>query len=160
MTKEIVNTIWKELRYIYNALVFVMVFSAFSMMLGPTFGVVEGEISPVIVNFKITKVVDDRAGSTLIWGTFDRVRDCPYEKLLFRVGDADFSEAVEARVWGTHNKHLLGPNTYGPWQVFMDQDTLLHQSQAAVEHSCHIGWNTTTQLYTNQSLFYGPSAPS
>ena len=159
MTKEVKDSFWKEFRFISHAFTLVLFLIVSSIAFSSMLGVAEGDFAPVVTNFTITKMVSNEPGTTTIWGTLDRLRDCPYEKLNFREGDSQFSEAVEVRVMVASSKRQMGHNTFGPWQVRMDRDDILHNSMATIEHSCHPGWNTTSQLYTNTSLFYGPPAP-
>ena len=159
MTKEVKASFWKEFRFLSHSFTLVLFLVVASMAFSSMLGVIEGDFAPVVSDFAITKMVENGPGTTIIWGTFERLRDCPYERLNFREGTPQRNDAVEVRVMVTSHKREMGHNTFGPWQVHMDQDSILHNSMATIEHSCHPGWNTSTQLYTNNSLFYGPPAP-
>lgn len=150
---------WKEMRFLSYAFSLVLFIIVSTMAFSSILAVVEGEYAPVVTNFTITQMLPNEMGTTIIWGTYDRIRDCPYERLSFRQGDRRWSESVEARIMVTSRKRTLGPNVFGPWQVRLTPTDIQYNSMATIDHSCHPGWNTTTQLYTNGSLFYGPPAP-
>lgn len=151
---------WKEFRFLSHAISLVLFFVVSSMAFSSMFGVIEGDISPVIADFAITKMEPNGFGTTLIWGTLERERDCAYERLNFRHGDSKRNDSVEVRVMTSARKKELGPDTFGPWQVNLDQYEIIHNAMATIEHSCHPGWNTTSHLFANNSLFYGPPAPN
>ena len=101
----------------------------------------EHRFAPVVTNTVITQsmLLDD---GLLIWGTFDKERDCRFVEAVAQVGAVSLDlEYLDAR----KNRAVTrptGPQTFGPWRLSPG----LYPVKITVRHACHSLWMTTTTM--------------
>jgi hypothetical protein len=101
----------------------------------------ERRFAPVVSDAVITqsKLLDD---GLLIWGTFDKSRDCRFVEAVAQVGavslDLEYLDASKNKA----TSRPTGPQTFGPWRLSPG----LYPVTITVRHACHSLWTTTTTL--------------
>ena len=124
---------------------------AFLFMLGLFFhvsgGRLEGLIHPVVTKGEITRTEVVGETGTRIWGHSQRLRDCNFVGLSWRLGDlSHYSVADLIFEEGTHVRPG-GYFDFGPWVVQLTPDQLDSGSYAIVYHRCHPLWVTETFFF-------------
>lgn len=101
----------------------------------------EHRFVPVIANAVITQADMDGDG-LLIWGTFDKARDCQFVEATASSGavrlDLEFLDKGKHRAL----TRPTGPQSFGPWRL----SPALYPLHITVRHACHSFWHTTTTL--------------
>lgn len=101
----------------------------------------EHRFAPVVTNTIITQSIPTDDG-LLIWGTFDKDRDCRFVEAVAQVGavslDLEYLDASKKRA----ATRPTGPQTFGPWRLTPG----LYPIKITVRHACHSLWTTTTTL--------------
>lgn len=102
---------------------------------------IEHHFAPVVANALVTQSEIDADG-VLIWGTFDKLRDCKFVEAVANVGaislDLEFQDARKNRAV----TRPTGMQTFGPWRLSPG----LYPIKITVRHACHSFWNTSTVL--------------
>lgn len=105
---------------------------------------VEQEYFPVITNAQITKVQIDGDG-ILVWGSFDKVRDCKFVEAAVASGPArlelEFKDVAKYRV----ATRPIGAQVFGPWRI----SPAIYPLRIYTRHQCHPLWLTTTAVITD-----------
>ena len=121
-------------------------FAAFALM--QTYaGRVEGHYFPVVENMEIERQESVEYGKTRIWGSFTKIRECPFENLDFRLGDLFNYSNVETIFEGGSKVRGSGVEQFGPWVVQLNKAQLESGSLSIVYHKCHPLWLTETAFY-------------
>lgn len=103
---------------------------------------IERRFFPVITDFVVTQsIVEGR--SLLIWGEFEKDRDCKFVEAAAQVGAIRLDlEYQDKRVNRTENR-AVGLQTFGPWKITPG----IYPIKLVARHACHTFWdNTTTML--------------
>jgi len=101
----------------------------------------EYKFLPVVTEVRITRSETDGSG-TLIWGTFDKQRNCRFVEASVNAGalllDLEFlDERLHRAV-----TRPVGPQVFGPWRISPNVFPL----RITVRHECHPLWFSTTTL--------------
>ena len=103
---------------------------------------IERRLFPVVTDFKVARsVVEGR--SLLIWGTFEKVRDCKFVEATAQVGAIRLDlEFQDSRADQSQNR-AVGPQAFGPWKITPG----IYPIKLVSRNACHSFWdNTTTML--------------
>ena len=104
---------------------------------------IEHRFAPVVSNAVIVRTAIDGDG-LLIWGTFDKERDCKFVEAVASVGavslDLEFMDEHKHR----SSTRPTGPQVFGPWRL----SPSLYPVQITVRHQCHPLWTTSTTMIT------------
>jgi hypothetical protein len=114
-------------------------------------GKIEGHFSPVIENFVVshTEPSDKEFGSIVIFGTFDKIRNCSFENIEARLTKTnDQGKTIKTKinvVFEERDKvRFIGQdNGYGPWRLKVTPSEV-QDLEFIAEHSCHPLWKTVT----------------
>ena len=110
------------------------------------FGRIEGKLWPVVTRAELTEVIDQ--GSDIwIFGTTEKVRDCQFEGLEWRLGDSDQSIPVRVIFLDGEQIRPAGSIEFGPWLIHLTKEQFETQSFARTTHKCHPGWHTITDFW-------------
>lgn len=141
---------YKTLKYVLKGVFFALgVYIMF--MLGPW---METRFFPVVKTLHILRTeATDGGASSLVWGYFEKVRDCEYVGIAWfrgsRLGNFDRVSFVPVREIGDHSSPTrpLGTQQGGPWKIGLPIEDLETNSFVEIFHSCHPFWVTRTQWY-------------
>ena len=102
---------------------------------------VEYSFHPVVANARVTRTQPDGDG-TLIWGTFDKVRDCHFVEATASSGaillDLEFLDTRKNRA----ATRPTGPQLFGPWRISPSTSPV----RITTRHECQPLWYTTSTL--------------
>lgn len=134
--------IWK-VRYV----LIIFFWSLFLFFMQGIGGQIEGRLFPVVDGTTIA--ISEPVGETRtrIWGEFDKLRDCQYEGLEFRLGTPGSSIHVDFTFEEGAKHRAPGRETFGPWLVHLTEDQLTNRAFSIVYHRCHPFWLTETRFY-------------
>jgi hypothetical protein len=97
--------------------------------------------APVVTNTRITDSMPVADGM-LIWGTFDKVRDCRFIEAVAQSGaaslDLEYLDASQKRSLS----RPTGPQEFGPWRLTPG----LYPVTITVRHACHSLWVSSTTM--------------
>tara|TARA_Y100000296_G_scaffold72628_1_gene89189 strand:- start:905 stop:1333 length:429 start_codon:yes stop_codon:yes gene_type:complete len=107
----------------------------------------EGRLFPVVRDVQLKVVGPVNAAYTRISGTFEKARDCEFQKIEFRLGkpgasvllDLEFEEGSKVRPEGVHQ--------WGPWVLHATPAQIENNVFALVYHDCHGLFPTITRFY-------------
>lgn len=101
----------------------------------------EHRFFPVLTDFVVTRSMADD-GSLLVYGTFNKVRDCKFVEATAQVGAVRLDlEFLDKRAGQVANRQL-GPQTFGPWKITPG----LYPITLVARHACHALWQNTTVM--------------
>ena len=100
---------------------------------------IERRFFPVVTDFVVTQsIVEGR--SLLIWGTFEKDRDCKFVEATAQVGAIRLDlEYQDKHVNRTENR-AVGLQTFGPWKITPG----IYPIKLVARHACHTFWDNTT----------------
>ena len=102
---------------------------------------IEHRFGPVVSHAVITRTQPDGDG-LLIWGTFDKDRDCHFVEAVATAGaislDLEFRDDRKHRA----TTRPTGPQVFGPWRI----SPTLYPIRIEVRHECHPWWFTSTVM--------------
>lgn len=108
---------------------------------------VEYRLFPVVSDVQITRSEQD-GSSLLIWGTFNKNRDCRFVEAVALAGPLSLDlEFLDARPHQAASR-LVGPQTFGPWRITPSLSPL----RIVARHSCHSLWQTTSTMIESYKL--------
>jgi hypothetical protein len=113
----------------------------------------ETRFAPVVSKLRITKVLSDGEGNSIVYAEFTKLRSCEYIGLAWFHGDprGDFERVpvILLRKDGDNSSpnRPLGTQKAGPWIVSIPPDELRHNSFARLSHHCVPFWVTTTDFW-------------
>lgn len=114
---------------------------------------VETRYWPVVQKLEILSVADAGDGRSLVFGQFNKVRQCEYVGIAwFRRNSNGVLErvSIETRRLPTDEaspNRPLGEQKAGPWIIAIPHDELIGVSVAELTHRCHPFWTTVTHFY-------------
>ena len=101
----------------------------------------ERRLFPVVTDFQVTRsIVDD--GSLLIYGTFEKVRDCKFVEASAQVGAIRLDREFQDKRAGQAANRATGPQTFGPWRITPG----IYPITLVARHACHTFWDNTTVM--------------
>lgn len=109
------------------------------------FGSIEGRFSPVVSDFSYYPM-SNGADINYIFGSFEKQRDCNFERIRWYIEDSD---GRRARIGVSFDSEILrhqGRQYFGPWGSIATINQLMNRSVVYVDHSCHPFWYTTTRI--------------
>tara|TARA_R110000782_G_scaffold27266_1_gene69224 strand:+ start:329 stop:757 length:429 start_codon:yes stop_codon:yes gene_type:complete len=113
----------------------------------PVAQAIEHAYYPVISGFKVVKA-ENIVGGVLIWGTFDKDRDCKFLEATVTSGTARLDlEFKDVSNYKPHTRSV-GPQVFGPWLI----SPVVTPVKLTVQHECHSFWRTSTEMFEG-SLF-------
>ena len=102
---------------------------------------IESRFFPVITDFQVTRSVV-QGGSLLIYGTFEKSRDCKFVEAAAQVGAIRLDlEFQDKRADQTQNR-AVGTQTFGPWRITPG----IYPIKLVARHACHSFWDNTTVM--------------
>ena len=102
---------------------------------------IERRFFPVVTDFVVTRSTVD-GGGLLIYGTFEKARDCKFVEATAQVGAIRLDlEFLDRRAAQAANRQL-GPQTFGPWRITPG----IYPITLVARHACHSFWNNTTTM--------------
>jgi hypothetical protein len=113
---------------------------------------IETRFAPVVSKLRITKVMADDAGNSIVYAEFTKLRDCEYIGLSWYHGDprGEFERVpvVLLRKEGdtASPNRPLGTQKAGPWIVSISPAELRGNSFARLSHRCNFLWLTNTDF--------------
>ena len=102
---------------------------------------IEHRMFPVVSDFEITRS-ERTPNGVLIWGTFEKERDCQFVEAVVLAGAISLDLEYLDRSKNKAVSRALGPQTFGPWRISPD----LYPLRIVARHSCHPLWLNTTTL--------------
>ena len=125
-------------------------FAIVAMILPHFAGGVEGRFFPVANNAAISNMEPLPGGSTRMWGTFEKHRDCAFVRLEWWIGDPKTGARVPVIFEERAKDRSEGVAEFGPWSLRMSPHEILN-STAFVVHSCHPFWDTVTLFHSPET---------
>lgn len=114
----------------------------------------EARYFPVASRLQITAMEDTGRGTTRVWASFTKLRDCEFLGLSwYRGSRAGGFERVHVALQPRPDGDLsgltrpLGWQFAGPWEVGMPANEIPDGSFARLAHRCHIFWVSMTEFY-------------
>lgn len=107
-------------------------------------GGVEGYFKPVVENFLFTTVVPQQ-DSILLYGTFDKVRDCTFIGMYGTISKDKHKSHIQVVFEEPAKVRTLGAQEFGPWRVSISQEYFKGMQLYAI-HDCHSGYLTRTKV--------------
>ena len=131
-----------------NKSMLLLVFIWFSLAIGSNLlGRIEGEFFPVIENFEYYVTVSDSSiGGANIFGSFNKTRNCDFEKIRWYLVDESKHRVRIAINFNDEQIRIRGKHYFGPWSTFALPSQLETMSRVYIEHNCHPIWKTTTRV--------------
>jgi hypothetical protein len=110
-------------------------------------GGVEGRFFPVVANTHIIHSIPVGETSSRIWGEADRIRNCSFERIEWRLGTPRRSSLAAVKFEETAKVRDTGKFEFGPWRIALTPEQIHKRSYAVVFHRCHPLWLTETRFY-------------
>lgn len=108
---------------------------------------------PVVETLQVDKVEPASEGRSIIYGSFDKIRQCDYGGIAWfeRKANGDLERvSVELlrRPGDTSSPNRpLGQQTAGPWVIGIPADRVIGASVVELTHRCHPFWTTVTHFF-------------
>lgn len=119
----------------------------FLLLSGSVIGAVEGNLFPVLTEFKYS--VTEIDSETILKGTFKKIRKCNYIATYVYIKDSDGNSRTMNISDRVINVRGIGLHLYGPWKTGVEN--LLSSNLSGTiytKHNCHPLWQTKTTLLT------------
>lgn len=107
-------------------------------------GGLEGYMNPVVENFLFTTVLPQQ-DSILLYGTFDKVRDCTFISMYGTISKDKHVSHIQVIFEEKSKVRTPGAQEFGPWRVKIDQEYFKDMQLFAI-HDCHSGYLTRTKV--------------
>ncbi|WP_425090484.1 hypothetical protein [Tropicimonas sp. S265A] len=110
-------------------------------------GVVEGYLKPVVTPANLTRIEPAESRWSLIWSNSERLRDCSFEGIEWRIGEPGASSLIDLVFLERSKVRPSGVFDFGPWKLHATREQIEERSFAIVRHRCHFLWLTKTTFY-------------
>lgn len=111
---------------------------------------IEGKYKPVTIGMTIENIESGGQGDSLVTISFKNIRDCRFVNLTWSQIDKDGKKKsvlvnyLDDKTTGSRGK---GEHRSQKWLIKMPSSFIRDFSFVKARHSCHILWDTVTQMY-------------